>query len=328
MYGFRFYVPIVNPMPFRSMLTRLKVKLNRIAFRVTNYYVLPYFKVSGAKDIGVNSDGNHVLSINSEKFLGKKHTLISMQKDSGIYEYVRVTGGWQLEECHVIAEALDKSALSTGMMSTFVDIGANVGLISLQVANIVKSRIKIQAVEPLPRHYKSIPSKLAKAQNIDSIKIWPVAISKDDGLAEIYSEKSHFGNTSLDKKSMGKHKFKTEKIETISALKIFSEMNQDLTKFVIKVNTQGLDLFIISAIPEGMLQKTDCILLEVWSQKGISKKQVERIDSICSMFSDIFIIGEPQIKLNANDVKNVWLSESNKTVDLVLQGNNVKSSRI
>ena len=328
MYGFRFYVPIVNPMPFRTMLTRLNVKLNRIAFRITNYYVLPYFKISGAKDRGVNSDGNHVLSINSEKFLGKKNTLINMPKDSGLYEYVRVTGEWQLKECYVLADALDKSALSTGMIPTFVDIGANVGLISLQVANIVKSRIKIQAVEPLPRHYKSILSNLETAQNIDSIKIWPVAISKDDGVAEIYSEKNHFGNTSLDKKSMGKHKFKTEKIETLSALKIFSEMNKDLTRFVVKVDTQGHDLFIISAIPEEMLQKTDCILVEVWPQKGISKKQVERIDSICSMFSDVFIMDKPQVKLNANDVKNIWLSESNKTVDLVFQGNNDKSKRI
>lgn len=328
MYGLRFYVPIVNPMPFRTMLTRLNVKLNRIAFRITNYYVLPYFKISGAKDIGVNSDGNHILSINSEKFLGKKNTLISMPKDSGLYEYVRVTGEWQLKECYVLADALDKSALSNGMIPTFVDVGANCGLISLQVANIVKSRIKIQAVEPLPRHYKSILSNLETAQNIDSIKIWPVAISKDDGLAEIYSEKNHFGNTSLDKKSMGKHKFKTEKIEMLSALKIFSEMNKDLTRFVVKVDTQGHDLFIISAIPEEMLQKTDCILVEVWSQKGISKKQVERIDSICSMFSDVFIMDKPQVKLNANDVKNIWLSESNKTVDLVFQGNNDKSMRI
>ena len=319
MYGLRFWLPIVNPIPTRTMFKRLKVKFKRINYRVIRYYLLPTLGVSGAKDKGKDAEtGCQILSTNTIKFFGERQTLLKVPKDDGIYNFVRVVGQWQANECRTVAQALDKIGLNSTNIPTFLDIGGNVGLFSLQVAHMVQSKINIQIVEPLSLHFNVIRFNLKNAPNIDALSIHPVALARDQGDAIIYSENNHFGNTSLDLKSMSGHNFETNSVKTVKATSFFDELSKDSAVYCIKLDTQGHDALILSAISNQMLSKTRFIMTEVWSQTGILPEYIDRIVQVCAYFSDIHTTSDPDIQLTPDDVRKLWSSEDGKTTDLIM----------
>jgi len=95
--------------------------------------------VSGAKDIGKDPEtGCQILSTNTIGFFGGHKTLLKIPKDNGIYNFVRVTGQWQASDCRQVARALDEISLNSAIIPTFLDIGGNVGLFSLQTAHLTQ----------------------------------------------------------------------------------------------------------------------------------------------------------------------------------------------
>jgi FkbM family methyltransferase len=283
------------------------------------FYLLPNLGVSGAKDKGKDPEtGCQILSTNTIEFFGGRQTLLKVPKDGGIYNFVRVTGQWQANDCRALAQVLDKISLNSAIIPTFLDIGGNVGLFSLQVAHMVQSKIKIQIVEPLSLHFNVIPFNLKNAPNLEALTIHPVALTSDHGNAFIYSENKHFGNTSLDLKSMGEHNFETNSVKTVKATNFFDELASNNTVFCIKIDTQGHDALILSAVTNQMLSKTRFIMVEVWSQPGIPSEYIDQIAEMCAGFSDIHTTADPDIQLTADDVRKIWSSGDGKTTDLIL----------
>jgi len=275
--------------------------------------------VSGAKDISKDPEtGCQILSTNTVGFFGGRKTLLKLPKDDGIYNFVRVTGQWQANDCRAVARALDEISLYSAIIPTFIDIGGNVGLFSLQTAHMVQSKIKIQIVEPLNLHFNVIPFNLKNAPNIETLTIHPVALSSDQGSAIIYSENKHFGNTSLELKSMVGHNFETSSIKTVKATNFFHKLSSYDEVYVIKIDTQGHDALILSSISNQLLSKTRFIMVEVWSQPGIQSEYINRIAERCAYFPDIHTTSNPDIQLSAYDVVKIWTSENGKTTDLIM----------
>jgi len=288
-------------------------------YRVIRFYLLPKLGVSGAKDTGKDPEtGCQILSTNTIGFFGGRQTLLKVPKDDGIYNFVKVTGQWQANDCRAVAQALDKISLNSAIIPTFLDIGGNIGLFSLQTAHMVQSKIKIQIVEPLNLHFNVIPFNLKNAPNLETLTIHPVAFSSDQGDAIIYIENKHFGNTSLDLKSMGGRNFETNSVKTVKAQTFFQKLSSDDAVYVIKIDTQGHDALILSSISNQMLSKTRFIMVEVWSQPGIPSEYINRIAEICAYFPDIHTTSNPDIQLTAYDVSKIWSSENGKTTDLIM----------
>ena len=84
---------------------------------------MPKLGVSGVKDTGKDPEtGCQILSTNTIGFFGGRQTLLKVPKDGGIYNFVRVTGQWQANDCRAVAQVLDKISLNSAIIPTFLDI--------------------------------------------------------------------------------------------------------------------------------------------------------------------------------------------------------------
>ena len=164
MYSWKFYVSIVRLRPFSSFLQRYKLKIWKICFRLVHYLLLPIFGLKGATDIGLDKNGCRTLRLNTNIILGNRGSLLHAPKDSGIYEHVRITGVWQEEEVKFYADQmLDFMGLENNC--NLVDIGSNVGLFSLSVANLVSNRVDLTLVEPLPKFVQASKENLKEYES-------------------------------------------------------------------------------------------------------------------------------------------------------------------
>jgi hypothetical protein len=114
---------------------------------------------SGAKNVGIGPSGNNLLQLNKNYPLGHKGTIIELPKDNIIFKYVRLRGTWELEESKFLACGLQKVEEIKSKVA-LLDIGANTGLVALQVINISGSNAEIFLFEPVPRHAFAISQNL------------------------------------------------------------------------------------------------------------------------------------------------------------------------
>ena len=120
--------------------------------------------MKGATDIGLDKNGCRTLRLNTNIILGNRGSLLHAPKDSGIYEHVRITGVWQEEEVKFYADQmLDFMGLENNC--NLVDIGSNVGLFSLSVANLVSNRVDLTLVEPLPKFVQASKENLKEYES-------------------------------------------------------------------------------------------------------------------------------------------------------------------
>ena len=107
--------------------------------------------INGAKLIGFNSNGNSQLRLNTDGVLGLKGTILELPKDDVIYKSVQRAGNWELDECAFLADGLATCYFLGNTSVAFVDIGANTGLMTLQVMNIAKTNNDIAEVANIQR---------------------------------------------------------------------------------------------------------------------------------------------------------------------------------
>jgi hypothetical protein len=149
--------------------------------------------INGAKLIGFNSNGNAQLRLNTDGVLGLKGTILELPKDDVIYKSVQRAGNWELDECVFLADGLTTSYFLGNTKVAFVDIGANTGLMTLQVMNIAKTNNDCVLFEPIPRHFQALESNLKLEEKV---KKYNLALSDVNGEATIFTQSNNHGNSS------------------------------------------------------------------------------------------------------------------------------------
>ena len=107
-----------------------------------------------------------------------------------MYESVRTSGKYGLEESQFIASGLASACKSPKDKVALVDIGSSVGLITLQAMNIAKTQNDIFLFESIPRHVAAMRHNLKSLRNIN---VNQFAVSNRDGISEIFTELENRG---------------------------------------------------------------------------------------------------------------------------------------
>lgn len=116
------------------------------------------FGLVGSIPVSSTQTGNRVLRLNYRSALGVKGFEFEIPEDTAMYSHVRKAGSWETLSSHFLAEGLKEIEKIGFKKSALVDLGANVGLVTLQTQNYAQTRNSIIMVEPLPNHITAIES--------------------------------------------------------------------------------------------------------------------------------------------------------------------------
>lgn len=187
------------------------------------------------------------ISINGQTFYA--HTL-----DRLIALFLLKFGMWEKEEINLF-----KKTIKEGW--TVLDIGANIGYPSLLLSKLVGKSGKVIAFEPDKNNIK-ILKKNIKANNIQNIKVVPMAVSDHTGAGTLFISDSHSGDHRIYNPSDEERK--TRNIKTISLDDYFKSDNK--IDFI-QMDIEGAEGLVFKGMKK-LLKKNKriSILLEFWPE--------------------------------------------------------------
>jgi FkbM family methyltransferase len=173
-----------------------------------------------------------------------------------------------------------------------VDIGANVGTISLTSAKIVGENGKIFAFEPSPKTFDALLENIA-LNGFKNCEIFPFAVGNENKRIFLSDKKSDDQNQVLKENEGFEEKIKVNQIR-------LDDFFDKKTKIdVLKIDTEGFEFLVLQGAEE-MLKNTECIYFEAKN---------EHFQRYGTTFREVFIYLENQnfyfFKLNKNEELSV-----------------------
>lgn len=302
--------PIVNPFPISSFS-------KRSIRRIKHHLILQKLGLSGAKSIGVAKNGFSLLKLQKSSPLGQRNGIIQIQKDETMYEYVKEFNAWSIEECIFLGKIINKLTYEMNVETVLLDIGANVGLSTIQILNISQTNSPVILVEPLSQACDAIAQNLANLKSKNKNTICNFALGSKDETNLIYTEISNAGNTSLIKALVPKINFTKQKVSVKSTQWFCKEYLSEPSSLVIKCDTQGYDAEILGNVPKQYWNKVQALVVEIWASNFVNLSDVDLCISLWSDFNFVSWRGTFE-KISWSEVKKFWVSGSGLSKNLYL----------
>ena len=200
-----------------------------------------------------------------------------------------------------------KKKLNKNTKYTFIDIGANVGLVSRQLFLEHKNIEQYICIEPVSKTFKCLEKNTSGLKNIN---LYNFALGSKSETKKIFIDKSNHGNSSLEKTmmSLSKYsKYEVEKIKVLSVQSFFNSIKKSIKgkKLIIKIDTQSLDELIVSQLPNHVMKNVVLLNYELTSIKGIKKEKISE-----SKFRKNISIFNKVWSEELGDVTEDWLVEN------------------
>lgn len=192
-------------------------------------------------------------------FLGKKGDVLRIPLDTIIAPYVLKNGSWD----EYIINFVKKKTQDKNYI--FLDIGANIGLISRQLIN---SNIKINqflCFEPQENNYKLLKYNLKYYKNI---YCYNFGLGTKNIKRKLYKNKLNFGDFSFIKK--------TSNYESSRIIDANQFLKKELPKrlpLIYKSDTQGMDEEILLHLEGNILKRIEILILEISNHELLKKNK-------------------------------------------------------
>jgi len=179
---------------------------------------------------------------------------------------------WIYQESHKVVDEFIANYLQKG--DVFVDVGANIGSITLLGASKVGERGKVFSIEAHPQTFKYLSGNV-DLNSFDNIHLFNVAIGEEAGNIQFTSQTSDDQN-----------KVVTEG-NTLDSISVPVKRLEDLVDFktiqLLKIDVEGFELFVLKGCAH-LLKNVECIYFESWESHfanyGYNTKDViEYLDS-------------------------------------------------
>lgn len=214
------------------------------------------------------------LEIKRKCKLGEKGTFLKTRVDQIITPNIFKNGSWD----YFIIDFINRNT-KNNINYSFIDIGANIGLITKQIIEKNKSNInKFYCIEPEGENYYLLCQNLIQYKKKDIRKFKIAVTNKKSRKKKIYINENNFGDFSLI------HKSYLEKFEIINTVNIneFFKNNLNLKKeknIIYKSDIQGLDEIILLAINNEIIKNFKLLIIEISNPKFLSRnyKKFEKI---------------------------------------------------
>ena len=310
----RAWIPLPKILPIKTFPHRLLRKFTLIINNLMRN-LGAISGIIGARKVGNSMNGNVLLRLNKSYPLGKKGLVLELPRDRTIYNRVKRYGCWEFNESTFLAQGLKTAENKSDSKIAFLDIGANTGLVTLQVINYSNSESDFFLFEPIPKHVDAIKYNLGKMPNV---QINEFALSNLNGSAFIYTDNYNKGNSSLIKAVVPDRKYVKTLINLVDADEWCKSNLKEYTGFVIKSDTQGMDSLILSRIPEEIWKAVECAIIEVWALPDINSLTVM---NLLYRFQDFSYASWDPFSgqlVSMEEIRDFWLNKNGESRNLYL----------
>jgi len=146
-----------------------------------------------------------------------------------------------------------------------LDIGANVGLFTRQIALRLTNLVRCLCVEPEPGNFRALQYNVEHLLG-ERVRLWNVALCDADGEARFFRDAENIGNYSLNNDAMRNRPFDTVMVRCAAVDRWMLEQVQlaDEERLIWKSDTRGHDELIISRTPMDVWDRIDVAVVELW----------------------------------------------------------------
>ena len=259
-----------------------------------------------------------VLNLSTNTTLGKKNEKIFVTNDSYQTWYIMNDTNFHKQLIDKVKEITDNDK-----NYTFIDIGANTGLLTKALLNSSKNINQSYLIEPDKDNFFCLQHNLHKYENIHAFNF---ALDIKEGEKKLYIDKNNKGNLSFNYEMMTLKSDKLNFMNSVNNYEIvkcksvndfFNEINNE-NNLIIKIDVQGYDEIIFQEIPENILKNTKMLFIEITPLKS-KDFDIEKLKSKLKIFSEINNFnGETFTYKNVLDYSN----NNKEAVDFILINKN------
>lgn len=230
-----------------------------------------------------------VIELEKNCLLGKKRDKIYLIPDEIITPYVLKNAYWDYEIIQFIRRNIKNNN------NIFLDIGANVGLITKQ---LLMTNIKIKKIlcfEPDKNTFECLKKNLA---NSNIVNTYNFGLGLKTKSLKLYKNQMNSGDSSFVKKS---RIYEICKINNINSFlkKNYKIINND--SLIYKSDTQGMDEELFIGLQDKYFEKIKIAIIEITNHKLIIKKD-KKFFSRVKLFKQLY--DKKLNKLTINEIKN------------------------
>ena len=274
--------------------------------------------LTGAREVHSPENELMTLVLNKSYPLGAKGTRVHLPKDKIIFEFIKLRGSWETAESRFLAMHLKRLCSRENQERVaLIDIGANTGLVTLQVMNLAKTQNDCILFEPVSSHAAAIRRNLSGSNFGFSVKEF--ALGDRDGSAEIFQQTSNWGNSSLVEGVVPTSEKTSQYVKIRDSKNFFASEMNSYDWLVLKCDTQGYDALILSRIPIQVWNKIQSAVIEVWALPFIDPSHVRELEQKLSNVSDVSWDSEFRGRADFENVSSFWLSKTSESRNLFLR---------
>jgi FkbM family methyltransferase len=293
------FIPIVHLFPLTTFKIRLKEKL---------YHFRRQHSFLASKEISTDKDGNVLLKFRANCEAVKKGGLLKAPRDKMIFEYIKNLGCWAKDESDFLVEQLNKEEKHTDLKCVVVDMGANIGLISLQIARKASFVPDFIFVEPIPRHINALKFNISGNSKIKNFKICEYALAKNaaKGLININLQNLGGSYVSNNSQNLGDD-FTSESIEILGIDDFALDYLSGYERIFLKSDLEGFDLEVLGNLSSDYWEKVIAGVVEVMPNKSGDVNALDNVLNQLNSFPTLTWDPHIRIKISALEISNFWL---------------------
>lgn len=153
-------------------------------------------------------------------------------------------------------QLLLKQTLKNG--DTFIDIGANEGMLSLLASRLVGEHGAVVAFEPNPKPREIFQKTIAR-NAISNIKIVPVGLGDKDETLTLASPKINSGEASF-----GRSNYNSDQVDVVHCVvRRGDDVLADVAPKLIKIDVEGFELHVLKGLKQLLIRQRPPIIMEM-----------------------------------------------------------------
>jgi FkbM family methyltransferase len=259
-----------------------------------------------AKEVGIDKYGCVVLKLRKNCDVGKKGTLVKAPRDLMIFEYLKNLGSWAQEESDFLAEELNRFSRASVESTVVLDLGANVGLTSMQISRKHKLNTHYVLVEPLKMHIEALKFNLSNTSEISSFEVCEFALAETSGNAVMRIDELNRGSSQI-LKDYGQNELNIENVFCLGVSEFADKYLINHQNIFLKSDLEGHDVEVLGNLQPRYWENIRAGVVEVIPGEYQEHEAFWKLLRVLETFSCLTWDINNRTKLSSEEISKFWL---------------------